>query len=104
MAEADQGGVSADRGAGADNPPITKTVLVTRLPARTRGATVIELMEATRWQAHTVRAHLTRIRKIGKVIERVERKSGPKAYRLFRASMAVEMLTSPDIESATIDG
>ena len=60
-------------------------------------------MEATGWQPHTVSAHLTRIRKIGKVIERVERKSGPKGYRLFRVSIAVE-LVSPDTESATIDG
>ncbi len=104
MAEEEQGTASADHSAGADKPRITKTVLVTRLLARTRGATVAELMEATRWQAHTVRAQLTRIRKIGKVMERVERKSGPKAYRLFRASMAVEMLTSSDTESAAIDG
>jgi hypothetical protein len=61
-------------------------------------------MEATGWQPHTVRAHLTRIRKIGKVMERVERKSGPAGYRLFRARVAVETITSVDAESAIIDG
>ena len=104
MAEADQGTVGTDRNTGADKAPITKTLLVTRLLARARGATVAELMDATGWQSHTVRAHLTRIRKIGKVMERVERKSGPAGYRLFRAAIAVETITSADAGSATIDG
>lgn len=81
-----------------------KTVLVTRLLERTRGATIAELMEATGWQPHTVRAHLTRIRKIGKVMERVERKSGPAGYRLFRAAIALENITSVDAGSGRIDG
>ena len=62
----------------------TKTASIAALLRASRGATVSELGAATAWQPHTVRAHLTRIRKTGKALERVERKSGPAAYRFAR--------------------
>ncbi len=70
-------------------PTITKTAMVARMLARSRGATLTELTDATAWQAHTVRAHLTRVRK-DKLLERVERKAGPAAYRLARGDRPTE--------------
>lgn len=62
--------------------PATKTVLVCKLLARPRGATVPELMTATGWQNHSVRAFFTGLRKKGLSLAREERTSGELAYRL----------------------
>jgi DNA-binding MarR family transcriptional regulator len=69
--------------AGQPQPPTpTKAAQVLKLLARSRGATLADLTTATRWQPHTVRAHLTRLRKAGHTLERLERKTGPDAYHL----------------------
>jgi predicted ArsR family transcriptional regulator len=60
----------------------TKAAQVIKLLARSRGATLADLTTATGWQPHTVRAHLTRLRKAGHTLERLERKTGPDAYHL----------------------
>ena len=62
--------------------PATKTALVCKLLARPRGATVQELMAATDWQNHSVRAFFTGLRKKGHTLAREERTSGELAYRL----------------------
>lgn len=62
--------------------PATKTALVCKLLARPRGATVPELMTATDWQNHSVRAFFTGLRKKGHTLAREERTSGELAYRL----------------------
>ena len=78
-------------------PVPTKTAQVLKLLARSRGATAADVMAATGWQAHTVRAHLTRLRKAGHTLERLERKSGPDAYHLVgKLSAAVEVAPVPE--------
>jgi len=39
---------------------------------RTKGATVAEIMNSTGWQAHSVRAALTGLRKKGMTVERTD--------------------------------
>jgi hypothetical protein len=67
--------------------PVTKTALVGKLLARPRGATVPELMTATGWQNHSVRAFFTGLRKKGCSLVREERTSGEMAYRLAEATL-----------------
>ena len=62
-------------------PAESKSALVLRLLARTRGATVAEIAEVTTWQAHTVRAFLSIQRKKGITLSREIRKDGKTAYR-----------------------
>ncbi len=68
--------------------PATKTALVCKLLARPRGATVLELMTATGWQNHSVRAFFTGLRKKGLSLAREERTSGDLAYRLVQDAPA----------------
>ncbi|WP_373487605.1 DUF3489 domain-containing protein [Blastomonas sp.] len=64
--------------------PATKTALVCKLLVRPRGATVPELMDATGWQNHSVRAFFTGLRKKGHMLAREERTSGELAYRMVQ--------------------
>ncbi len=69
-------------------PATTKTALVCKLLIRLRGATVPELMDATGWQNHSVRAFFTGLRKKGHTLVREERTSGELAYRLVQDATA----------------
>ena len=51
----------------------TKSANVVTLLQREAGATLAELIEATGWKAHTIRAALTGLRKKGYIIERRKR-------------------------------
>jgi len=64
--------------------PATKSSLVCKLLSRPRGATVPEIMTATGWQNHSVRAFFTGLRKKGLSLAREERTSGEQAYRLVQ--------------------
>lgn len=66
----------------------TKASTVAKLLARPRGATMAEMMAATQWQNHSVRAFLTGLRQKGSTLVREERKSGELAYRLTAAPQA----------------
>lgn len=79
-------------------PAPTKAAQVLKLLARSRGATLADLTTATSWQPHTVRAHLTRLRKAGHTLERLERKTGPDAYHL------VGKPAGPDADATSSDG
>ena len=63
----------------------TKATLVTKLLSRARGATIAELQEATGWQPHSARAHLSNLRKAGKTLLKEERRTGETSYRLVAA-------------------
>lgn len=63
----------------------TKSDTVIKLLLRAKGATSIELIAATDWQPHSLRAFLSGLRKKGRVIVREERKSGGYAYRIVVA-------------------
>jgi len=58
----------------------SKSAAVVKLLALLKGATVDEMMTATGWQPHSVRAFLSGLRKRGQVLIREERKDGRHAY------------------------
>ena len=60
----------------------SKAQQVEKLLKRSRGATIAELMTETGWQAHSVRAFLTGLRKQGHTITKEERKPGVVAYSI----------------------
>jgi transcription initiation factor IIE alpha subunit len=64
----------------------TKSARVLDLMEREMGATLAELIEATGWQAHTIRAALTGLRKKGHAIERRKR-DGLTCYHIPAASV-----------------
>ncbi len=59
----------------------SKAAAVLKLLSRTRGATVAELITESGWQAHTVRAHLSGLRKKHTISKEV-RRSGEATYRV----------------------
>ena len=73
--------------------PATKSSQVCKLLARPRGATVPEIMTATGWQNHSVRAFFTGLRKKGQMLTREERTSGELAYRLVQPA-AIEQVAA----------
>ena len=60
----------------------SKSAAVTKLLSRTKGATSAEMITATGWQSHSVRAFLSGLSKKGQALAREARKSGEAAYRL----------------------
>ncbi|WP_422062327.1 DUF3489 domain-containing protein [Sphingopyxis sp.] len=64
--------------------PQTKAATVQKLLARTKGATLAELTDATAWQPHTTRAFLTGIRKKGITLVRECRTNGDTCWRIER--------------------
>jgi hypothetical protein len=59
----------------------TKSASVTKLLSRERGASIAELVKATSWKEHSVRAFLTGVRKTRSLMKE-ERNDGTTAYRL----------------------
>ena len=76
----------ADRRASSTAQP--KSVLVTKLLRRGKGATLAELQDATGWQPHSVRAFLSGLRNKGEVLVKEERKSGETTYRVAAGKVA----------------
>ena len=77
-------GKAGGRGAGAlatAGDRITKKPLIQTLLQRPKGATIDDLKEATGWQAHSVRAALTGLRKEGHEIVRTKDDAGLTRYR-----------------------
>ena len=79
----------------------TKSAVVGKLLNRPRGATGAELAQATGWQPHTVRAHLSILRKKGTQLVREVRKSGEASYRIVSRPADV---SAPDSAPETADG
>lgn len=61
----------------------SKSDIVAKLLARPKGATIAEVSGATGWQAHSVRAFFSGLRKKGSMLEREARKDGTSSYRLM---------------------
>ena len=76
---------TTDKPAPASAPP-TKTATVIKLLKRRNGATLNQLTEATCWQAHTVRAALTGLKKKGHAIDRLK-ENGVSRYRIVPAAL-----------------
>jgi len=94
------GAAPRDEGAAVELPPIptvaqqteavpdsaplvrqSKKAKVLAMLSVPQGATIAELMAATGWQAHSVRAILTGFRKEGRPVVRVKDDTGPTRYR-----------------------
>jgi hypothetical protein len=78
----------------ASLPAPTKKAIVIRLLSRSRGATSADMIEATGWQAHTVRAFLTGQRKKGIALRREQRRDGTTCYRIAKTVTTVEQLAN----------
>ncbi len=62
----------------------TKSAVVQKLLSRTKGATLAEMMAATRWQPHSTRAFLTGLRKKGVELLKEARAGGETCWRIER--------------------
>ena len=60
---------------------MTKIQLIEKQLSRKSGASLSHLMKVTGWQAHSVRAALSRLRKTGWKIERGRNKRAETVYR-----------------------
>ncbi|MBZ0123731.1 MAG: DUF3489 domain-containing protein [Roseovarius sp.] len=69
-------------GARKDTPRKTRAALMRDLLARPDGASLEDLCTATGWQAHTVRAALSRLRKAGHEVARYMDGAGLSVYRI----------------------
>ena len=69
-------------------PRPTKTAIVNKLLSRPRGASLGDITAATGWQAHSIRAFLTGLRKKGIVLEREQRRDGATGYRIIKSDSA----------------
>ena len=63
-------------------PTTTKRAQIIGLLQRRRGASLVELTEATGWQAHSIRAALTGLRKQNMRVDRMRDKQGGGVYRI----------------------
>ena len=81
-------GASAAEPAQSPPRPGTKQALIVSLLAREAGASLDELVSATRWLPHTTRAALTRLRRSGYVIVRSKDEAGRTRYRIEAARPA----------------
>ena len=65
-------------------PRETKTAILCKLLSRKSGADLAALQSATGWQAHSVRAALSGLRKSGYIIDRTDptKPGGSTIYRL----------------------
>ncbi len=66
---------------------VSKKDTILKLLARPKGASIAELEKATKWQAHSLRAALTALRKEGHHVER-SRDDRSTRYRLLRQRAA----------------
>jgi hypothetical protein len=64
----------------------TKTACMLALLQQSEGATLTELMRATRWQAHSVRGFLSGAvaKKMGLAVESARREDGERVYKIVR--------------------
>jgi len=74
--------IPADTGAMAETARQTKKARVLGMLRQSGGASIAELMDGTGWQAHTVRAFLTGVRKDGKELIRTKDGASATRYRI----------------------
>lgn len=84
--------------------PPRKSDQVLKLLSRSKGATLTEITEPTGWQPHSARAHLSILRKQGRLVIREQRKTGETAYRVVDAASQAASAAAPpvaDVDAAT---
>ncbi len=64
------------------SPQKTKIAILRDLLQSPKGARLEDLCKATGWQAHTVRAAMSRLRKTGVMIDRQRNEAGQSVYRI----------------------
>ena len=64
------------------SPPVTKQAAIINLLKRPKGASIADLTTATGWQAHSVRAALTDLRKRDMEVVRTKGDDGSTVYRI----------------------
>ena len=67
-----------------DNRAASKKSVIEALLLRRNGASIAEMIKATGWQSHSVRAAISRLRRPGQGVERFTTKSGAGRYRIVR--------------------
>ena len=67
-------------------PRSTKQAMIATMLRQRDGAAIAELMTATGWQSHSIRAALTGLRKAGHQIKRQRDSAGATRYRLVSAA------------------
>ena len=77
----------------------TKAFIVGKLLCRPRGASLGDITAVTGWQAHSIRAFLTGLRKKGVNLEREQRRDGATGYRIVKP----DLVTTTVVEPATVD-
>ncbi len=89
-------------------PRPTKISRLQQMLQAPKGASLVQLCEALGWQAHTLRAALTRLRQVGHAVERSRSKEGLTTYRIFAgavdAAAAAGATTKPSTETAPESG
>jgi hypothetical protein len=60
--------------------PKTKLAIIQNLIERPKGASIVELTRATKWQAHSVRAAITGLRKKGRAVVCTKNADGVARY------------------------
>ena len=75
-------------------PAHSNSAVALKLLTRSRGATILQLATATGWQSHSVRAHLSRLRKKGVKLLREISRTGEGTYRVANAGVADHRLQS----------
>lgn len=87
-------------------PGSRNSVAAFKLLTRSRGATIAELAALTGWQPHSVRAHLSGLRKKGVVLLRETRKTGEGSYHVANAgggdSTSAARKDGPSVEMAGV--
>ena len=79
----DAGHPPAEATALAPEPRTTKTGALVKLLCRSEGASIAQMMQATGWQAHSVRGALSGAVKKGLGLNVISEKSGPeRVYRI----------------------
>ncbi|MCC3306733.1 DUF3489 domain-containing protein [Sneathiella sp. HT1-7] len=64
-------------------PSPKKPDIILKLVKRSKGSSMQDLEKATGWQAHSIRAALTGLRKKGATIERQKNTAGETTYKLM---------------------
>lgn len=66
----------------------SKQAQIIALMQRKHGATLEDMIAATSWLPHTMRAALTRLRQAGHVLEKAKRKTGGTVYHIAKPANA----------------
>lgn len=69
-------------------PPPSKASIVEEMLLAAQGASILDIVSDTGWQAHSCRAFLTGLRKKGREITRSKRKNGTTSYHIMKAKKA----------------